>query len=137
MSTMTTPPEPFDLDEHFQRLGFLPDRIAGDTRRHTETGPWSERVAEYRDGAIFIVHYAGASEWERHPGEEIVALVDGATTMTLLLDGEEVAHTIGRGQAIVVPADTWHRFDTPDGARILTVTPQPTDHLVGDPRAAD
>ena len=34
---------------------------------------------------------------------------------------------------IVVPANTWHRFDTPDGARIMTTTPQPTEYRVEEP----
>ncbi len=38
-------------------------------------------------------------------------------------------------QLIVVPALTWHRFDTPDGVRVLTITPQPTEHCVDDPLA--
>ena len=35
-------------------------------------------LSEYRDGAIYAGHYAGNSEWERHPvGDEIVMVIDG------------------------------------------------------------
>ena len=71
---------------------------------------------------------------ERHPvGDEIVAVVEGATTMFMLIDGDEVAHTMGPGEVVVVPQNTWHRFETPDGVKVATVTPQPTDHQVERP----
>jgi hypothetical protein len=27
-----------------------------------------------------------------------------------------------------VPQGTWHRFTTPEAVKVLTVSPQPTDH---------
>ena len=42
-------------------------------------------LSEYRDGGVFAGHYAGFSEWERHPvGDEIVMVLDGETTLILL-----------------------------------------------------
>jgi len=61
-----------------------------------------------------------------------VMVVEGSTTMSLWIDGAEVSHTMGAGELIVVPQGTWHRFSTPEGVRVMTVTPQPTDHHVGD-----
>jgi len=37
----------------------------------------------------------------------------------------------------IVPQNTWHRFEAPDGVSIITATPKPTEHLtvdVEDPR---
>jgi hypothetical protein len=37
----------------------------------------------------------------------------------------------------IVPKNTWHRFEAPDGVSLMTATPQPTEHLtvdVEDPR---
>ena len=41
-------------------------------------------------------------------------------------------YELGAGEMIVVPANTWHRFET-DGVKLMTVTPQPTDHSVERP----
>lgn len=91
-------------------------------------------LANYRDGAIFIAHYAGNSEWERHPaGDEIVLVIDGSTTLIMLVERSEVAHQLRSDEFRVVPQNTWHRFETPDVVKVLTVTPQPTDHQVERP----
>jgi hypothetical protein len=37
----------------------------------------------------------------------------------------------------VVPQNTWHQFEAPDGVCVMTATPQPTEHVrvdVDDPR---
>lgn len=126
---MSAGPEPISLDEEFSKLTYLPDR----TPEHSDEGAFA-RLAEYRDGGVFIVHYAGRSEWERHPvGDEVVMVVDGSTTMSMVVDGEDVTHTLGAGELVVVPQGVWHRFDTPDGVKVMTITPQPTDHRVDHP----
>ncbi|HEY4045001.1 MAG TPA: hypothetical protein VGM32_24575 [Rhodopila sp.] len=41
------------------------------------------------------------------------------------------------GMMVVVPQNVWHQFQAPDGVRVMTTTPQPTQHLtvdVPDPR---
>lgn len=124
-------PEPIDIMAAADGLQFLPDRTP--TTSETEVD-WAAVLAVYRDGGIFTAHYAGQSEWERHPvGDEIVMVIDGTTTMTMLIDGAEVARELAPMQMIVVPQGTWHRFDTPDGVKVLSVTPQPTDHQVDHP----
>ncbi len=121
-------PQPIDITGVIDGLDFLPDRTPNTTE--TEAG-WAAELSSYRDGGIFVVHYAGQSEWERHNvGDEIVMVIDGATTMTMRIDGLEHEHTLGPMQMIVVPEGTWHRFDTPTGVKVMTVTPQPTDHQV-------
>lgn len=117
------------LDAAFEKLTFLPDRTPG-----TEETGWSSQLAAYRDGGIFVVHYAGDGEWERHPqGDEIVMLVDGETTLVLLRDGREERHPMQSGQLFVVPENVWHRFESPTAVKVLTVTPQPTDHATERP----
>ena len=91
-------------------------------------------VSDYRDGGIFLAYYAGNSEWERHSmGDELVMVLEGYTTLYLLVDGEEVANTMSAGELIVVPENTWHRFESPEPVKIMSVTPQPTDHSVESP----
>lgn len=120
-------PEPVSVDAAWASTTFLPDRLPG-----TESTDHFATVTDYRDGGVFLANYAGASEWERHPvGDELVMVIEGETTMTLYIDGAEKSHTMGAGQLIVVPQGTWHRFTTPVGVRVMTVTPQPSDHHDG------
>ena len=99
-----------------------------------QTAGTFRRLSSYRDGGVFVGHWAGTSEWERHPvGDEIVLVVDGATTIFFLTDGGEEQAQLGPGELVVVPQGTWHRFETPERVQLLSVTPQPTDHAVDRP----
>jgi mannose-6-phosphate isomerase-like protein (cupin superfamily) len=95
-------------------------------------------VAPYRDGAIFIAKFAGKSAWERHPqGDEIVQVVDGATTLHLITAEGRQSTALRAGMMAIVPQNAWHQFEAPDGVCVMTATPQPTEHLrvdVDDPR---
>ncbi len=99
------------------------------------------RLAPYRDGAIFASKFAGDSGWERHrAGDEIVEVVDGTATLTLLTDDGPQSVSINAGMMLIVPQGMWHRFDSPDGVTLITATPQPTDHPeidVKDPRTLE
>ena len=52
------------LSAEFAKLEFLPDR-----RPDTNAAGWFSELAAYRDGTIFIVHYAGNGEWDAIPAE--------------------------------------------------------------------
>jgi len=94
------------------------------------------KISDYRDGAIYIGHYAGNSEWERHPkGDEIVYVVEGETTLILLGKTEDSFHHLKAGEILVVPKNTWHRFETPEGVKIMSVTPEPGEHTADRPEA--
>jgi mannose-6-phosphate isomerase-like protein (cupin superfamily) len=120
-------PVPISISDAISQLTFLSNRTPAGV--DSESGSAFKRLADYRDGAIFVGHWAGHSEWERHSvGDEIVMIVDGATTI-FVLDGEtERAISLRKGEFVVVPMGMWHRFETPDGVKLLSVTPQPTDH---------
>jgi quercetin dioxygenase-like cupin family protein len=96
------------------------------------------RLASYRDGAVFAGKFAGTSAWERHPrGDEIVHIIDGATTLHLLTGQGRESLALTAGMMVVVPQNIWHQFEAPDGVCVMTTTPQPTEHLqvdVEDPR---
>lgn len=88
-------------------------------------------LSEFRDGGAFVSTFAGSSEWERHAsGDELVFAVEGTTELILFINGEETRNTLDEGSLIIVPKNTWHRFET-TGVKILTLTPQPTDHYSG------
>ena len=92
-------------------------------------------LSPYRDGGIFGGSFSGVSQWERHQqGDEIVHILDGATTLTLIADDAEAPQSfeMTAGMMIVIPQGCWHLFQAPVGVTIMTVTPQPTEHLPAD-----
>ena len=96
-------------------------------------------LAPYRDGGIFCGHFRGESQWERHQkGEEIVHILDGATTLTIMTDDGPQSFEMTAGMMIVVPQGHWHLFQAPDGVTMMTITPQPTEHIhADDPRSIE
>jgi mannose-6-phosphate isomerase-like protein (cupin superfamily) len=47
------------------------------------------------------------------------------------------SYAAGAGMIVIVPQGTGHRFHSPEGVRLVTATPKPTEHLtvdVEDPR---
>lgn len=93
-------------------------------------------LAPFRDGSIFAGSFSGESPWERHRnGDELVHILDGATTLTIMTDTGPQSFKMTAGMLIVVPQGHWHRFHAPDRVTVLTATPQPTDHTFAeDPR---
>ena len=93
-------------------------------------------LAPFRDGSIFAGSFSGETPWDRHlKGDELVHVLDGAATLTIMTDGGPQSFTLKAGMVIVVPQGHWHRFHAPDGVTVLSATPQPTDHTAGaDPR---
>ena len=127
-----------DLKAEFTKLAMLKGRTPTSSEAERE-GAFA-RVAPYRDGAIFAAKFAGTSAWERHPrGEEIVQIIDGATTLHLLTDEGKQSLSLTAGMIAIVPTNTWHQFES-DGVILMTATPQPTEHLrfeIDDPRTAE
>jgi uncharacterized cupin superfamily protein len=131
---MTTgAPRPFSIAAELAKLTFLPDRTP--VTSDDDAGDAFGLVSDYRDGGVFVAHWAGCSEWERHrAGDEIVMVFGGRTTIFFLTDDGEHAAPLGAGDMVVVPQGTWHRFETPDAVQLLSVTPQPTDHNAERPQ---
>jgi len=96
------------------------------------------RLVDYRDGGIFASKFAGRGDWERHPeGEEIVQILDGSAILHLVTEEGPQSVALAAGMLAIVPRDAWHRFECPEGVTLLTVTPQPSEHVredVADPR---
>ena len=93
-------------------------------------------LAAFRDGGVFAGRFQGESEWERHgKGDELVHILAGETTLTILTDDGPRVLAMNAGMLTVVPQGCWHRFNAPVGVTVLTATPQPTDHSTAeDPR---
>jgi mannose-6-phosphate isomerase-like protein (cupin superfamily) len=84
---------------------------------------------------VFVAHWTGLCEWERQPADEVVILLEGRARAFLVQDGKEIEHALCEGQLIVIPENTWHRFETA-GVKMLTVTQRPTEHEVDFPGEA-
>ena len=122
------------FSKEFEKLTFIGNRTPESTDQELKGAFLA--LSTYRDGAIFIGHYAGNSEWERHPGgDEIVYLLEGETSLVLLTENGETSNLLIAGELLIVPQNTWHRFETPQGVKIMTVTPHPTDHSIIHPHA--
>jgi mannose-6-phosphate isomerase-like protein (cupin superfamily) len=117
-----------DLKAEFARLTMLKGRTPTSSEAERE-GAFA-RLAPYRDGAIFAARFAGKSAWERHPqGDEIVQIVDGATTLHLMTAEGRQSASLSSGMIAIVPRNTWHQFEAPEGVCVMTATPQPTEHV--------
>jgi mannose-6-phosphate isomerase-like protein (cupin superfamily) len=93
-------------------------------------------VAPYRDGAVYVSYYSGSSEWERHPnGDEVVMVLEGTTTVILLRGSEEERYLLAQNELVVIPVGVWHRFEASDRLKVMTITPQPTEHSLETPAA--
>ena len=118
--------------------------LAGRTMLRGRTRHTSEAEAEtafatlaaFRGGGVFAGSFSGESPWERHlNGDELVHILHGATTLTIIIDDEQQVFEMRGGMLVVVPQGCWHRFQSPEGVTVLTMTPQPTEHTSKeDPR---
>jgi mannose-6-phosphate isomerase-like protein (cupin superfamily) len=127
---MTTP---IDVNAVLTALPFLHGR--GKDTTDAEKKAAFTTLSSYRDGGIFGGSFSGESQWERHQqGDEIVYIVDGATTLTLIADDAAApqAYEMKAGMMIVIPQGCWHLLQAPVGVTVMTVTPQPTEHLQAD-----
>lgn len=123
---------PITIDREFLRVKFLKGRTPETTNEEAKDA--FALLSEYRDGGIYVAHYSGFSEWERHPkGDEFVQVLDGETTLILLKQNQEQRNTLSNGQMLVIPQGVWHRFESPNGVKVMTITPQPTEHQIEKP----
>ena len=128
-----------DLNAEFAKLRMLRGRTP-ETPAAEREGAFA-RLAPYRDSAINVAKFSGEGPWERHPnGDEIVQVVDGATTFHIMTEDGPRSFALKAGMVVIVPQGAWHRFEAPDGVSLMTTTPQPTQHLTfanDDPRTLE
>jgi mannose-6-phosphate isomerase-like protein (cupin superfamily) len=121
------------LTEILNQLTHLPNRTPEMAFTGEADSAFSD-IALYRDGVIAVGYYSGSSEWERHPsGDEIVMAIEGSTTLVLLVKGQQHRVVLGPGELVVVPQDHWHRFEASAQLKVMSVTPQPTEHSLETP----
>ena len=128
-----------DLNGAVGKLPMLRDRRPETTEAERKASGAFVTLAPFRDGNIYSAKFSGDAAWERHPnGDELVQIVEGATTLHLMTENGPQSFKLSAGMVAIVPQNTWHRFHAPNGVSIITATPKPTEHLtvdVEDPRA--
>ena len=123
------------IAEILSEVKYLPNRTPESGFNGGTSGVFA-LVSKCRDGAIYLGHYSGSSEWERHQnGDELVLAIEGTTTVILLVQGVEHRVGLGTGELVVVPAGIWHRFEESRSLKVMSVTPTPTDHSLERPDA--
>jgi mannose-6-phosphate isomerase-like protein (cupin superfamily) len=121
------------LTQVLSGLRHLPNRSPETAFGQDASDAFAE-VAPYRDGAVYVSFYSGSSEWERHPnGDEVVMVLDGTTTVVLLVNAKEERFFLVAHELIVIPVGIWHRFEASDRLKVMTITPQPTEHRLETP----
>ena len=123
-----------DLNRDLAGLVKLEGRGAHTTEDEAQASFMS--LGEFRDGGLFAASFSGSSGWERHlKGDEMVQILDGATRLDIVVGDEIESHQLRAGNLLVVPRGCWHQFVSEHGVKVMTATPQPTEHLhVDDPR---
>ena len=123
-----------DLNRDLAGLVKLEGRGAHTTEDEAQASFMS--LGEFRDGGLFAASFSGSSGWERHlKGDEMVQILEGATRLDVIVGDEIESHELSAGMLLVVPQGCWHRFISEHGVKVMTATPQPTEHLhVDDPR---
>ncbi|PON14995.1 cupin domain-containing protein [Candidatus Entotheonella serta] len=120
-----------DIKAELAKLPFLHGRT-----QHTPAADAQAAFATltpYRDGGVFAGSFSGESQWERHrQGDEIVHILDGFTILTIMTDEGPQSFDLTAGMMVVVPQGFWHQFRAPEGVTVMTITPQPTEHISGD-----
>ncbi len=92
------------------------------------------------DYSVGLGRYAGQSPWERHRnGDELLYVLDGEVTITVLSDGEEEHETLRSGCLFVVPKDRWHQLDTSEGVSVFFASPpdEGAERSRDDPRRSN
>jgi mannose-6-phosphate isomerase-like protein (cupin superfamily) len=120
-----------NLNAEIEKLTMLRGRTPRTTRAERQGS--SGKLAEYRDGGVFVSRFAGKGYWERHPnGDELVQIVEGAAILQLMTEDGLQSLKLSAGMLAVVPQGAWHRFESADGVSLMTATPEPSEHLYGD-----
>lgn len=131
--------KPIDVKTQLAALPFLHGR--GKQTTDAEKSASFTTLSPYRDGGIFGGSFSGESQWERHQkGDEIVYVLDGATTLTLIANDTDAPQSLEMtaGMMVVIPQGCWHLFQSAEGVTIMTITPQPTEHIhADDPRSIE
>jgi quercetin dioxygenase-like cupin family protein len=85
-------------------------------------------LAKFDQCIVGVIQFTGETPWERHPGDELLYVVQGSVDVTVLLDEDAQHVTVREGSIFIVPAGRWHRQNPKPSVCLMFITPsQGTD----------
>jgi quercetin dioxygenase-like cupin family protein len=72
---------------------------------------------------VGTVRFSGQTPWERHPGDELLYVVQGAVDVTVMLDDGPLHASLTEGSVFIVPSGRWHRQKPSPVVSLMFVTP--------------
>src|SRR6476659_4080796 len=110
-----------DLKGTLGKMPMMRERRPESTEAERQASGAFVTLAPFRDGNIYSAKFSGDAAWERHPnGDEIVQIVEGATTLHIMTDDGPQSFALKAGMVAIVPQNTWHRFHAPGGVSLMT-----------------
>ena len=104
-------------------LAALPELKVSATTTAMEAAAAMRVLAGFDRCIVGTIRFSGQTPWERHPGDELLYVVQGSVDVTVMLD-DGLRHTsLGEGSVFVVPAGRWHRQAPSPAVSLMFVTP--------------
>jgi mannose-6-phosphate isomerase-like protein (cupin superfamily) len=102
-------------------------------------GRANKALGAFNEYSLGMGRYTGTSPWERHlNGDELLYVLDGDVTITVLTDGAPLEESLRAGSLFVVPRGLWHQLDAHPAVCILYASPgaEGAERTRDDPRNA-
>ena len=96
----------------------------------------AHQFPEFHGCQLMLARFRGQPPWEKHPGTELIVVLDGEVELTLLGEERET-HTLGPGALFLMPPNTWHRSNAAEGVVVLVATPPGGESSVAEDPCGD
>src|SRR5260370_36212419 len=104
-----------DLKGQLGKLPMLRGRRPETTEAQRKTSGAFVTLSPFRDGNIYSAKFSGNAAWERHPnGDELVQIVDGATTLHIMTAEGPQSYALKAGMVAGGPRKNSAPLDAPD-----------------------
>jgi quercetin dioxygenase-like cupin family protein len=81
------------------------------------------KLGAFQGSTIGLVRFSGPTHWERHPGQELLHILEGAVEIcTRAADGLGAVR-LRAGSVFIVPEGLWHHVVGTPSAALLFITP--------------
>lgn len=93
-------------------------------------------LGSFNQCELRVARFSGQPPWEKHPDEELLYVLDGTVTITLLTDSGPSAVSLHAGSLFVMPSRTWHRSLAAERVTVLVATSSQGNEssMADDPR---
>ena len=93
-----------------------------------------KKLGAFHGCTIGLVRFSGMTHWERHPGQELLQIIEGAVEVRTRAKDGLGAVNLKAGSLFVVPPMLWHCVVGSPEAALLFVTPDGTEHSDEEPQ---